>query len=424
MLEEFVDSVLVIDDKEEEIEGLKESLEKKDIWVKYLSPNDCKKRIKSRKLLFLDLHIEETAGNQLATHISKIRFILRTIISNENSAYGLIIWTNHIEEINDFKNRIKNDDEYLKPLFIIGLSKRKYIENGYDNLLSDIEEELKKSTAANFFINWSNLIQKGKDKAITSIFELVPDYSKQDKNIEFLLFKMAQNYTGIPVDKIDNDYPLSVDAIKAFNDLLVYEINSIASNLTFLNEPGNIKFEAEDGRNIQSNTKISNVGDELIGVFSEFNSKMLIDYVNIKQDKVIPGNVYEIKKADSEWIHPDLPEGAIPIIIEMTPPCDFSNKKTLYPRVLSGYIVNFDLDSMQKKKPERLYAELWPIKLFDQEKMQAIFFDFSIIGFVKEDDLKDKNKYKLIFRVKDILFADILQKMTSYMSRLGLPIIR
>ena len=79
---------------------------------------------------------------------------------------------------------------------------------------------------------------------------------------------------------------------------------------------------------------------------------------------------------------------------------------------------------MQKKRPERLYTELWPIKLKVEEKIKSIVFDFSFIGFLNENDLKDESKYKLIFRVKNKLFADILQKMTSYMARLGLPIIR
>jgi hypothetical protein len=51
-------------------------------------------------------------------------------------------------------------------------------------------------------------------------------------------------------------------------------------------------------------------------------------------------------------------------------------------------------------------------------------FDFRYFGSVDEDDLKNETKYKLLFRTRDKLFADILQKLSSHTARLGLPIIK
>jgi len=429
MIEEFIDSVLIIDDKEEEINNLRNLLEEKDIWVTYFNPPKEKQEINSipvvfrnRKLLFLDLRIDET--KQTIDNISVIiRPLLQKIISKDFGSYGIVMWTKHDNHIMEFKSKIQNDiNEYQLPLFVIQMDKSKYLKEGFDNILNDLEEKLQNSTAANFFINWSNLIQKGKDKAISSIFELVPDYQKQDKNLEFLLFKMAQNYTGIPFDKIDKNYPLSVDAIKAFNDLLIYEINALSKPLDIFKEKNKILFNREDGNNTLPNTKINKVGDELVILFSKLNSKLLIDEVNIQQDKIIPGNVYEIKDKGSKLMLPNLPDGAVPVVIEMTPPCDFSNNKTVYPRVVSGYIK--DVDFSNSPKGEKLYKELWPVKLTSKDKPQIIVFDFSMLGFIEEEDLKDSSKYELLFRVKDKLFADILQKMSSYSARLGLSIIR
>ncbi len=470
MIEEFIDSVLIIDDNEEEIKDLKNILVKKDIWVTCYNPPKEKQEIdqiskpfKNRKLVFLDLRIDET--KQTIENISVIiRPLLRKIIARDFGNYGIVMWTKHERHIAEFKEKIQKDvNDYQLPLFVIQMDKSKYLRDGFDNILIDLETRLQKNTAANFFINWSNLIQKGKDKAITSIFELIPDYQKQDKNLEFLLFKMAQNYTGIPFDKIDDAYPLSVDAIKAFNDLLISEINSISeTNKLKLNkneyifilssedkgwfiknkltdakkdlmlkkiskeEDAKIKWSiCDDFTKKEKKDEILNTSkEEIINLFSALNSKLLIDEVNIKQDKIVPGNVYEIKDISSNLKYHDLPENAIPVIIEMTPPCDFSNNKTKYPRALSGFIIELskDLKTIDTYKSEKFYSEFWPVKINNTVKI--VIFNFAVLGFVKEDKLKNEKRYKLLFRVKDKLFADILQKMSAYTARLGLPIIR
>ena len=46
MLEEFITSALIIDDKEEEINKLQKFLESKDIWVKHYTPDNLDERIK------------------------------------------------------------------------------------------------------------------------------------------------------------------------------------------------------------------------------------------------------------------------------------------------------------------------------------------------------------------------------------------
>ncbi len=471
MIEQFVDSVLIIDNKFDEVKDLKKVLEERDIWVTYLDPPKERNQIeqisqsfRTRKLIFLDLKIDDTKS--VIDNISVIiRPLLKKIVSENFGSYGIVMWTKHYEDINVFKNKIQNDrDDYRLPLFVVQMDKEKYLrENNFQNILSDLEQILTNNIAANFFINWANLIRAGRDKTIYSIFELIPDYQKQDKNLEFLLFKMAQNYTGIPFDKIDDGYPLSMDAIKAFNDLLVSEINLSASqeiinfnkeNTIFIlssedkgwfaknkiltkkkeliikkitKEENNGKIEWNIGNNLTQREKTTDIlnsaKEEIISLFSELNSKLFLDYVNIHQDKVIPGNVYEIK-GDSKLKHPELPNNLTPIIIEMTPPCDFSNTKSpyAYPRVLSGYITDLNISNLPNKN--NFYTELWPIKLEGKDKTQIIIFDFSILGFVEETDLKDSSKYKLLFRVKDKLFADILQKMSTYIARLGLPIIR
>ncbi len=457
MIEEFIDSVLIIDDKENEIKELRDILESKDIWVKYQNPKECTSKLKNRKIIFLDIYLSETS-TELKGHISEIRKILKTIIGKNFGTYGIVVWTNNIQHIDTIKQKIHLDKgQYDLPLFICGLDKQKFLRDGYDNLPDDLEKELKNNFAANFFINWSILVNQGRDKALTDMFNLVPDYQKQNNNLEFLLFKLAQNYTGIHIDQIDEKYPLIKDAFKTFNDLLVAFINQSPDNadvkinnkdsffITTSNEHAyysrnqlttnkkkllikKIRFDDNkwvvgDKLTEEEKTKDlqNSIDNEITKLYSNINKKLLIDQTDIKQTVIVPGNVYEIKTADSPFKHPESPDNAIPIIIELTPPCDFSNQNRLKPRVTSGYIQKYNRNNLPTKN--KYYKELWPI-LLDDDEPKTIIFDFSLLGFVEEADLKDAARYKILFRAKDKLFADILQKMSSHTARLGLSIIR
>ena len=68
---------------------------------------------------------------------------------------------------------------------------------------------------------------------------------------------------------------------------------------------------------------------------------MFIDKVNIQQDYIIPGNVYEI--IGQNLVRPKLPNKVKDvekyIAIELTPPCDFSQKKKINSRLIKGFCV-------------------------------------------------------------------------------------
>ncbi len=431
IFENFVDSVLIVDEKENEIEGLKNALEKKDIWVTYLNPPQDKNKIeeeisplRNRKLIFFDLYLDETKNikDNLSTII---RPFLKNAIGKNFGDYGIVMWTKHDEHIDIFKEKIQSDKEkYDLPLFIVNLDKTQYLskEKQYENIFEDLKEQLKNNIAANFFINWSNIIENGKYKTIKSIYELVPDYKKKDKNLEFILFKMAQSYTGIPLEDMRSDYNTEKDLINVFGDILRSEIigiNNTRNSFDFFSVKERISFKKQDNNEVSLKTKPGKVGDELLDIYSLLNNKLLIDENYLQQGVIFPGNVYEIK--DPSSIHFDMPTDAKPIFMEMTPPCDFSNKKSLMPRVLFGYIAKYDFKFQSKACH---YKELMPIKLGKDNETKMIIFDFRMVGMIEENDLRHENKYKLLFRANDKLFADILQKMSSHIARLGLSIIK
>lgn len=466
MIENFIDSVLILDDVEEEIKGLQLHLEQKDIWVKYFSPTtllEHPNKLKNRKLIFLDLHINSgLSSSDTIGHIAYIRKLFSQKIGIDFGTYGIIMWTAYPEEVYQLKERMQNDSKnYDIPLFILALDKNKYLKGGWNDLFKDINDQLEQNLAASFFIQWNDFVKKGKDNAILNIYNLSHDYSLQDQNLRFILLQLAKNYSGVPTENLDK-HNLTQDAIKAFSDMLHYEILYASNDTNFLfngvtelfykyNYDDQVNYEyssnnhltnSTDDKGVLKNsvlltkkekkeepqhTAINNLEKEILNIYSTINTKLLLDKNNLNQSIVIPGNVYYVV-SDSPFKIPvdQRPPNSEAIIIEVTPPCDFSNgKKGNISRIVAGYIYDYDVTNIKTYlKGENIYKEFYPVFTSNDNLSKIVVIDFKYFGSVQEDDLKNNAKFNLTFRVKDKLFADILQKLSSHTARLGLAVIR
>ena len=100
-LMEDVQTALIVDDKEQEVEGLKNMLVTQNIYYTYYSPEllDAQEHIqlKNHQLIFIDFSLNDAAGN--VNNIAIIRRYLKKIRHNNFGSYGLVVWTKHPEEI-------------------------------------------------------------------------------------------------------------------------------------------------------------------------------------------------------------------------------------------------------------------------------------------------------------------------------------
>jgi hypothetical protein len=471
-----MESVTIVDNTEAEVIGLKKALDSKKVLYDVYHPKMFKPKrfkLKNRKLIFLDLYLNDALTTS-TEQISSIRHDFKQIVGKNFGVYGIVLWTKHIEEIDQFKEKIALDhDLYTLPLFVVGLDKSKYLREGFGEIFKDIENILSANTAASFFVRWNNAIEKGKANTISEIFSLVKDYKFQDNNLKFLLYHLAKNKTGIHHDDI-TDYPLHIDAYQAFSELLIYDISSqiksdecqlfnnmeqvhylqkgvyefkknykneyfkdnISVNIEELqkqeiqlkNRIKIIKEECESPRKEERVTELNlqkkevtdecklfnTFNQEINSHFSLLNTKMLLDE-DMKSVKIFPGNIYEIIDMKSLLRSEKMNTTDIPIVIEMTPPCDFANGKKAAQKVkmLGGFITDYSEGRKESLRGDSIYTEPHPLKLkaFSKEKM--IVFDFRYLGVLDEKDLENKKKHKLLYRAKDNLFADILQKMSA-----------
>ncbi len=446
ILKEVFQKVLVIDDKKEEVENLVKHLEKENIKTIFLEPNNEESDNFFKKfngfpgnLIFLDLHLNNTAGDEIKIHVAKIRQILTYIIGKRNISYGIIVWSSHSNEVEILQEKILQDkDDYVLPLFVFGMNKGEYDSNP-EKIFEDVSKKLEENVAASFFIKWSHSIEYAKSKVLNDIFGLIQGYEYQSKNLEFLLFQMARNYIGISDEDLDNYDGLSKDAFNAFSELLSDDLKYfIPDTCNLFSEMNSIEciFKENDadtlskkGREYIKNgntlekkdTDRKIIDTKIYELYASLNSKILLDFTDF--GIILPGNVYI--NNDACIYSNKMQKGDIPVIIELSPPCDFANKKKYaLPKFVSGFITEYDKVKEIKGNSFYLYTETYPLLIPKiGERIYAIVFDFRYVNNISEKELLAlKNDF--IFRVKDKLFADILQKMSSYTARLGLSIIR
>lgn len=431
MIADFINSALVIDDNLDEVKGLSSMLESKGVAVTCYTPDQLPSHLvlRNRKIIFIDLHIGEKA-QRIEGHISKIRGILKDHIGLNFGLYGIVLWTKHLDEERIFEEKIQKDREnnlYTPPLFIVGLDKIKYLKQGkHDCLYEDLDRALNQDRSARFFIKWDHSVMDAQANTITNIYSLIPNYVNRSNDFLYILKQLALNYTGISEDAVN--YPLYIDAFKSFDDILHAELINCEKadpdlfNTTQLNEPC---------------TK------SLINIYARINSCLLIDENNITAGSVVPGNVYEVIERSSPYISDKAPSGAQNIVMEITPPCDFSNKnKRLRARLIGGFLVNVDntdkFKTNSKKRKGGLvkaqvdqlncsnqcyYSEVFPIIVGHDKCPKILVLDFRCFGAEDDSNMTNEKKYKILFRAKPKLFADILQKFSSHAARLGVSVI-
>lgn len=444
LIDECVNSVIIVDNKEKELIPLKEMFEKRDIHVdSFLYGTDHLRPFsRNRQLVFIDLLLNENPG-QGNENISMLIDALNKLCSETFGLYGLIVWTKHPEMLDDLKERISKaafDDKVVQvlddeeetpsqitiqpPLFILALNKNKYIRAGYDysSLPQDIEDSLMQDSAAYFFFKWSASVEASKDKTVKGIFQLIRDYKKQETQLPYILYQLALNHTGSPFHHAN----VTVDAYKAFDELFYSDLMMLQRAESFPVFNPNIQNTL--GNDYEYKLKLSAL----------LNEHICVDVNAIPQEMIVPGNIYKVKdvnsplnvKLDEKPHSANIKNADVTTIehiaIELTPPCDFSQKYKKISRLVGGYVFdipitrdpNGNIVKFSCTKTEKTY-DLWPVALGD-DKARCIVFDFRYLYSPSDADILNINKYEVWFRAKPKLFSDVLQKFSSHASRLGL----
>lgn len=404
ILEDCINSAVIIDDKHEEVDALEKLLKSLGIYVEYYNYAgdfhiEGEGHLKNRNLIFMDLMLNDN-GSQARENISIFVSILSKLTNGKHfGLYGLVVWTKHDEYIDELKNALsqaalsvgtsdneETDEEEVTitchldnpPLFVIGLSKSKYNQGGgvfnYDTLKDDLEKKLTENKSAYFFVHWNATVDEAKSHIVHEFYKLGKDYTMRDERLTYLLCELAKNHTGL-YDA--NNYPyLTNDAYKAFDELLFSKL--------YIEQ----KDVSEPLFDVNLDCPFEKV-EEKQNISAILNAMFFIDGVSLSVNDIVPGNIYRVKKENSPLVtnrkasvalanaensrsskikednekqrnkrpkNPQLKEEIDPFVpecwdvaIELTPPCDYSQNNRKMARLVGGYIFDIPLGKFSEK---------------------------------------------------------------------------
>lgn len=432
-----IDSVLVVDDKFEDVEKLIEELSKKSIQAEYINPTEIESvEVKcGNTLIVLDFELLESVGHK--SNINKIRDVLSKV-TNDLKVYGIAFWSKHSEENFDdddtkklfdvLKSDIDKDIEdgtlANPPLYYVTiLDKLSYIDgtHQWNEFFDHFKTSLETSKSAMYYFRWSYLMKDAVYDTFGKINHILADYKYSDRDsiLAFLLYHLSKVHIGYEENDTTKLANHSFRAVAGVLEDAIKEKADSIQDCQILQDYRNT-FTVKSILDIDVSVTVNTKGEilnnpSLLKTIGQLNAIYAFDFnAEYARDLFMPGNVYKVPEGFSSCLESEF-DGQVKVLLEITPPCDFAQGRCTQPKFLEGVFCNIDI--AKNKKGAKYYNFLHPIFYNGQAYYFILDFNTMYMGNIAD------SRTNFIGRANDGLFADILQKYSSHISRLGVSFI-
>jgi len=430
--------VVIIDDSIEEAMPLMNVLSRHCIPFTYFDGNKDnlpEKPVDNVRIIFLDIQLQGMEGIQSdKTKLSALLNVIKKVIGDRPDLYIIIAWTKNDELIGEVKEQLSS-----KPLFILNLEKLECKKNGefdIEKINKKLLEAINNFGAYRFFLEWENIVHESAGRTVNEISSIITLDDNWNQNINEILRMLAEAYAG---KQADNNFDLN--AMLAINNLLLDIIENRIQN-TKNNESSFI------------NNQTINL-TEIKRIKGEMNRRLLI--ANEQNKSVIPGNVYEssyiieiydlcdkdslyepfaeskgLKREDVidknkkikkdlkkefddffEKLRDDIKRQTKNIFLEVSPYCDYAQKKWKCHRILPGVIWSEQYGNIIKKAD---YIYRTPLFLIN-DQLCFFVFDLRYLSTYSPYSLSNKTSP---YRFRKELVVDIQSKIAGHINRPGI----
>jgi hypothetical protein len=363
--------IVVVDDRKEDVEKLLNLFNKKGIPCNYYfqdarMSNLPNKPLKNIRLLFLDF-VLGSEGQREESKISILFSVLQRVIHKDNGPYVLLAWTLHNGNKNNdlitpFKLKLYGNTEIPKPIAIIDLDKISVMDNLH-LINGKLEQTFNGSNVFEVLFDWES---KGKI-ALADVLKTINDISIQNisvsptclegfcsslrKSIERNMYQFAVSISGKKNIHPDNgiliDAQLPLGGI--FQDYLETYIMELTSNLKRLSKKIYAKKNPEfsDPERAQMNTffLLSKNPEAKIKPGNIYRTASIFKGVDPNgRVKFQKKDFYNKEKISSDIknnkpdVSKELGKRVIPILIEVTPECDYVQQNWRGARFIFGVL--------------------------------------------------------------------------------------
>jgi len=389
----YINGVLFIDDKRNDVDKLYLYFEKYNIPCMYINPNEYNGEVSNTigfaRFVFLDIEYMNGTPN-----LVNVVSLLRDLAEKGMKNVVLIMWTLHEDCIEELRGLLDEKMGHDKPILVFNAKKSEYIDlnqEQYEERLERLFQDSIKNYPLVFkMLEWEKCANVAVYKTFNDIMRLSYNNESNEYNLSFALSNMASQ--NIPSDKISS-------AFDSANDMLIdrirYEVETIDDVDLALNED--------------------------IYFLRKLNYYMMFTHSGFKKE--FPGNIYFISNLNDKFKYIiDSMEIKIdrkkvqPILVDLTPGCSFAHSDNLI--LLNGVIVEDVTNEERKELIRKSFLKesfLKDVYINNNDQLCCIIMDFLGVLTIKKDELEEHPSLCL----KEGYRVNLQQKFGNYLGRIG-----
>lgn len=343
--------VVVVDDNPKEADPLLKAFSKIGIASTYYSGNVTElpdNPLKGVRLVALDLHLAGDGRGEAREILGPPLGVLQKLIAPENGPFVVLAWTKHTELIDLLKQSLPSVCPSANPAFIIPLEKDKVKdalsgELDVAKIADKLKEAAKQWSPLDILLLWEQLVHDSASETSGTLSGLAAsdDVSVWKTNLNSVLSKLGKASSGKqPADAETFLRAILVTLNLVHLDRLEHSAKGVPTELT---DSISVLLTLRDssGPNVQ-----------------KINRMLVLAQVKEGDRTVRPGNLYvkdgwhqdaESFPANYDQLIKEFFDNAgeierlrgtsYPILVELTPECDFTQNKNKMGRLVAGLLI-------------------------------------------------------------------------------------
>lgn len=436
--------IVIIDDKIEQAKPIMEELGKRRLSYTYYDGKPENLPASGIgvdvRLIFLDINLLDEATHTVKELYPIIYAIMDRLIGKNSFPYVLVCWSRNLEQYEEVMGKLKEDLKERKPICSLQLSKSdfftltgeetsEYTEK-ITTLFEKISSAIKSHTPFCNLLKWENHIHNATNKALAEGLSSIAN-EEWDQTANWIFTKWGKAYSG----KVFNALSDKDKLLSAFHTLNVLLHETMEEEIGKVLED-DIVFKVDDE---DRNVTLSHFNERLIfsfcqtkpkepgrivitpKEFADFEESLSFSFtpnVNLIPADTFAGCASNNQKKKAEWkyysaIKDEVKKSWDIFKLIITPPCDFAQDKVKMCRVIPGYFVESMYRDWFKSNSDALFISP---DFYYRAKEGDYFFilDFRYLTSEKED------KGNSNLRLKQVVLAEILSKLSRHINRQGL----
>jgi len=391
------------------------------------------------RLLVLDMVLGERVAdaNNPKDVASGLIGALRQILDPSPGLLVAVCWTKHKENVDEFVKAFATEFPYIQLADVLVLEKTDVEDPAKsESLVQGIRDAMSRYEPATLLLGWEQLVHEAATKTTSNICELAATHAATEKTswsdgAYAVCAALALAERGARLTTEGPDFALR-GLTDALGPLLLDRIEHATPDVP--KEVAALLFETAGREVDQWVNSTSLLRTDLRAIL---NSKVNISY-NVTKGEVCPGNVYVLPwkgenyaatqpyfsewpevKADTFCFKPGekLAPGHFPVLVEITPPCDFAQGKGKVPRFVTGFLI--PESSTAPIREEAAYVRrvsIFQLNTLDINGVHSLAINCHyIVSFPRAIT----QKLHPSFRLRSAIAADVVAWIGAHMSRPG-----